>query len=143
MRRACLAGGLVLCITSCRQEKNHASRPAPSVDTIPITELPATASDGTVQVGEATAGIRLSNGNVVVVDNSDRTLRVLDSTGAALAPIGRRGKGPGAFQDISVLARSGGDSIFVFDNTLERFTVFAPSGALARTTHIPSLAMDR
>ena len=142
MRRACLIVGFVLCFTACRQSQGHASRPALSVDTMPTTEIRATAPEGIVQVGEATAGIRLSNGNIVVVDNSDLTLRVFDSAGTALMSIGRKGKGPGEFQDISVLARCGGDSIFVFDNTLERLTVFGPNGAIARTTPIPSLAME-
>lgn len=142
MRRACIAGGLALCITACRQVPNRRQGTALTVDTIPITEVRATAPDGKVQFGETTAGIRLANGNLVLVDNSDLTLRAFDSTGTPLTPFGRKGKGPGEFQDISVLARCGGDSIFVFDNTLERLTVFGPSGALARTTQIPSLAME-
>ncbi len=142
MRSALLLGASVLCFTACRKAQGHASRMALSIDTIPITEIRATAPDGTVQVGEATAGIRLGNGNVVVVDNSDLTLRVFDSAGTALTPIGRKGKGPGEFQDISVLARCGGDSIFIFDNDLQRMTVFSRSGSLGRTASIPRLTTE-
>jgi hypothetical protein len=142
MRGACIAGGLALCLTACHQEARQLEASALTVDTVPITVVRATGPDGAVRFGEATAGIRLSDGTVVLIDNSDLTLRVFDSTGRSLAPIGRKGKGPGEFQDISVLARCGGDSIFVFDNTLERLTVFRPNGALARTTPIPLLAME-
>jgi hypothetical protein len=143
MRSACLASALVLCLSACRQERHPASSATITVDTIPVTEVRATAPDGTAQLGEVTAGVRLDNGNVIVVDNSDLELQVFDSTGAALATMGRKGKGPGEFQDISVLARCGGDSTYVFDNTLRRLTVFGPRGTLSRTAPIPVLAMER
>lgn len=143
MRRACLASGLVLCISGCTPDLHLASGTVLTVDTVPITEVRATAPDGTILLGNAGLATRLSNGKVIIADGNrgDIALRVFDSAGNHLLDIGHKGQGPGEFEDISALAHCGGDSTFIFDYTLERVLVMGPAGALARTARTPPLTI--
>jgi len=138
MRSARLLGAIVLCLTACRQEPHRASRPALSVDTIPVTEVRATAPNGTIILGNVPFATRLSNGNVVVSDAnaSDIALRVFDSTGGHLFDFGHQGEGPGEFEDISALTHCTADSVVALDMTQRRVIVFSPSGDLGRTVPV-------
>lgn len=134
---------LALLLAACSADSSSDGRAATiTLDTIPVTEVSATGPDGTVLLGNASLATRLSNGNVVIADDNrgDITLRAFDSTGKHLRHFGRKGRGPGEFEDISALARCAGDSLFVFDYTLQRVVIFTPSGQLARTTPVRPLA---
>jgi len=119
----------------------HAS--AIGVDTVPLTEVRATAPDGAIILGNASSATRLSNGNLVIADESrgDIALRVFDSTGKHLRDIGHKGQGPGEFESIGTLSRCTADSLVVLDMTQQRVLVFSQSGELGRTVPVPPTVM--
>jgi hypothetical protein len=82
------------------------------------------------QVGGAA---RLGDGKIVVVNRGSTELRVFDSTGAFLHAIGRRGAGPGEFSSLGTLQRLPGDSLLIFDLSLQRASLFSPSGQFVRS----------
>ena len=87
-------------------------------------------------------GMLESDYNIVRVDRRGRYfvsggLRpyfwVFDSSGKVTHRIGRHGEGPGEFSRIMDLAIDAADSVFVFDHSLHRVTVYTPDLEFART----------
>lgn len=76
-----------------------------------------------------------SDGHMVVVDPEASNIKVLEPDGTLIDTLGREGRGPGEFQDLSDVQVARGDSLFVYDNEQSRLTVFAPapSWELTRT----------
>ena len=82
-----------------------------------------------------------TDGRMVVLDEeATHVLKVLRPDGTLLDTLGRRGQGPGEFQDPATVEVARGDSVYVFDQDLNRLTVFAPlpSAAVARSAVITS-----
>jgi hypothetical protein len=69
-------------------------------------------------------------------------IRVFDSKGTFLRRFGRKGSGPGEYEFIWSLVHGPGDTLFVFDSSLERITVIAPDGSVVHSAPLalPSLA---
>ena len=111
------------------------------VDTVPATAISATAPDGSILFGQAIGATRLSNGNVAIADQSDATIRVFGPDGRPIRSIGRKGQGPGEFADVSALAQCGPDSLYAFDYTLQRITVYDSAGILQRTVRARPTSM--
>lgn len=65
------------------------------------------------------------HGNVYVGDRSARVF-VFSPDGSVLRTLGRKGRGPGEFELIQSVRVLPGDSLYVFDASLDRATVFAP-----------------
>jgi hypothetical protein len=78
----------------------------------------------------------LDSGVLWVADGATRELRVFGMDGRYIASYGGQGEGPGEFRSLSISKRIHGDSILVFDQSLFRCSVFAPSGEVARTTSV-------
>lgn len=72
------------------------------------------------------------DGNYVIADGSDKSLKRYSAAGAEMAPVGRAGGGPGEFQ---ALLSGGviGDSLFAYDFAGTRLSLFGGSGAYARS----------
>jgi hypothetical protein len=66
-----------------------------------------------------------SRGNLLVGDLGGQVME-LAPDGALRRRIGRKGSGPGEFDAVDAVHVLPGDSLFVFDASLERVTVFAP-----------------
>jgi hypothetical protein len=66
-----------------------------------------------------------SRGNLLVGDLGGQVME-LAPDGALRRRIGRKGSGPGEFDAVDAVHVLPGDSLFVFDGSLERVTVFAP-----------------
>ncbi|GIW52755.1 MAG: hypothetical protein KatS3mg081_2110 [Gemmatimonadales bacterium] len=62
---------------------------------------------------------------------------VYDSTGRLLGLLGRRGQGPGEFEHAGPVKVGPDDSLFVFDHSLNRLTVFDRDLKVARTQLLP------
>jgi hypothetical protein len=78
--------------------------------------------------------VRLSDGTVVVADNGARVLRFHPAaSGTPTRVVGRRGAGPGEFEQLDGLFRFAADSLAVWDPRLARLTVLDASGTVART----------
>ena len=81
-----------------------------------------------------------SEGRMVALDPEANHLKVLRPDGTLIDTLGRRGQGPGEFRRPTNIAVARGDSVYVFDNQLNRLTVFTPppSSERARSVTITS-----
>jgi hypothetical protein len=102
----------------------------------PALTIADTAVTGDFLFEKPIGATRLSDGTIVVADATGAVLH-FDTLGAIKRRIGRRGEGPGEFQDIWWLGQCGVDSVFVWDRGLRRMTVFDRSGAIVRTYPYP------
>jgi hypothetical protein len=78
------------------------------------------------QFHDIVGAVALPGGGVAAVDRGSQMLRLFDNVGEPLATAGGEGQGPGEFRYIWSLARSGGDSLLVMDESAVE--VFSPSG---------------
>lgn len=76
---------------------------------------------------------RLPDGRIVVADGGTSTVRMFGADGSLLWSAGRAGDGPGEYRLIESLGVGPGDSIWVFDFGLRRFTILTFDGEAART----------
>ncbi len=74
---------------------------------------------------------RVTDGRIVVNDYS--SVKIFDSTGRLLHVLGRRGNGPGEFQQTHSVCHGAGDSLIIRDNVLRRASVFTLQGKFVRT----------
>jgi hypothetical protein len=97
------------------------------------------------------AGVtRLSDGRVVVADQSTLQLKFYDASGRHLKSVGGKGQGPGEFRDFHTIARLAGDSIAVETPgraididpgpAFAMTSIFAPSGAFVRSVRFGPFA---
>jgi hypothetical protein len=90
------------------------------------------------QLGRIAGVTRLSDGRVVVADQSTLQLMFYDASGRRLKSVGGKGQGPGEFRDFHTIARLAGDSIAV--ETRDMASIFAPSGAFVRSVRFGPFA---
>lgn len=90
------------------------------------------------------AGVRqLASGHVVVLDASDRELRFFEQDRTLVHRTGRRGTGPGDFEDPVLVPSLREDSLFIWDVRLVRLHSYSPDGRAHRLTRPPSWAGGR
>jgi len=70
----------------------------------------------------------LPNGGLAVADGGSATVRVYDASGAHIATMGRRGRGPGEFGRIGHLEVRAPDTILAYDTSNYRATRFLLDG---------------
>jgi hypothetical protein len=76
---------------------------------------------------------RFARDRWLVLDPDAGLPLVFDARGRFVAPLGRKGAGPGEFSDPTLAMRWRGDSTAVFDAANARTSIFAPSGRLSRS----------
>jgi hypothetical protein len=81
--------------------------------------------------GRITGLLRTADGGVAVVDALASEVRWYDGTGRLLRSAGRKGGGPGEFQQVGGGFRFAGDTMAVGDWGSRRLTLFGPDGGLA------------
>ena len=81
------------------------------------------------------------DGNVYAFEGQSAQLRVYDPEGRRVRTIGRRGEGPGEFED-SPLFGVVGDTIWTYDMRLRRITLFDRAGTVLSTSRLEGLAVD-
>ncbi len=67
-----------------------------------------------------------SRGRLYVADSGWDGLLVFSDTGVPEGVIGRAGKGPGEFERVSAVHIDAHDSVYVWDGSLDRITIFSP-----------------
>jgi hypothetical protein len=87
-------------------------------------------SDERERIGRITGVTRLSDGRVVVADQSTLQLKFYDASGKFLTAAGGKGEGPGEFRSFHSFARLAGDTIVV--DAPEKSVIFAPNGSFVR-----------
>lgn len=142
--------GAIAVLASGASRVAHAQATAPRVlDVSParLSALPLWTLEGpTLRIGEAMGDPKyelhragsawlLRDGRIVVA-NDQVELRFFDARGQYLATVGRRGQGPGEYQQI-FLWRAPADSLRVYDIPTSRIDMRTPDGSLARSFTIP------
>lgn len=86
--------------------------------------------DGAI-LASANSLVRDRHGRIYIGDNSDRRIKVFGAEGSQQRPVGSPGAGPGEF---ITLFSAGllGDSVYGWDASANRITVFGPNGERVR-----------
>ncbi|MEW5926347.1 MAG: 6-bladed beta-propeller [Gemmatimonadota bacterium] len=90
------------------------------------------------QFERVVGAVRRADGGIVVADAGLRALRLYDAAGKFLRTVGRKGGGPGEFEELASVHLAPGDSLLAFDWRLRRISVFAPDGSPARSVNLPA-----
>jgi hypothetical protein len=89
---------------------------------------------GSQELDRVYGGILLGDGSLVVGNSGAAAeLRWYDRRGHLRSATGRRGAGPGEFGSINWITRLAEDSLVAFDLRRQRFSVWTPAGAYARS----------
>ncbi len=130
---AIAVGGIPLCGTIL-----EAQTPAASwrLAEHPVVTIGAQEGTGPEVFGRVAGAVRLSSGDIIVVDGLSLELRRFSSEGDVLGTTGRRGAGPGEFRTVKSVRRCAADSTFVYDPALMRISVFAPNGTYVRAMDV-------
>jgi hypothetical protein len=99
----------------------------------PIAEVSGDAPPFLGSVGEVEI---LYDGGLLIEDNQTAELRRFDPSGLELQVLGRRGDGPGEFQNLTELTVTAGDTAYAYDRRLYGVSRFNPDGTLAATLSI-------
>jgi hypothetical protein len=99
---------------------------------LPKIEIGRSSSDPEYQLFQVRSARQLRDGGIVLANNGTAEIRFYDAAGTFVGATGRRGYGPGEFQQVGWVGAYA-DSNFVFDAMLSRFTVIDPEGRFART----------
>ena len=92
-----------------------------------VKELFRVGEDQGVLFGQP-AGLAVnSDGHIFVEDWFTSTVYVLSDTGELVDSLGREGEGPGEFVSLIGVFVGAGDSVYVFDDTIHRLSVFDPT----------------
>jgi hypothetical protein len=78
-----------------------------------------------------------SGGRIIVADDFNTRISVFSPAGRLIGAFGRRGSGPGEFQQPWFVAAGPGDSIYVWDAALARIQVFDREFRYGRVFRIP------
>jgi hypothetical protein len=97
-----------------------------AVDTTAILSVGTTSGDTLHELYRVVTPFLDSRGRLFVPLASSNTIRVFDSDGEFVTSLGRQGAGPGEFEHIGG-AWARGDTIEVFDGSLNRITRFHPN----------------
>ena len=89
--------------------------------------------------GRVVGVMRTGEGHIAIVDGFSREVRLFTATGRHLRTAGRAGEGPGEFKTMRPPMRCAADSIFVWDPSLQRVSVFNAAGDFARSFQDVSL----
>lgn len=109
-----------------------------SLSITPLVEIGATEEDDAYLFTRVVTAARLDTDELVVAEFTTNDLRVFDSTGQLVRRIGRRGRGPGEFQQLSWVGVTPTGFIGVHDGTIRRLTRFSSGGELLGIADLPS-----
>lgn len=88
-------------------------------------------------IGSVSSAVKLTNGNIVIADNSNLQLHFFSATGVFIRSIGRAGSGPAEFQAVRWVGECARDSVFAFDNMQNVISVFDANGKYVRSFSPP------
>lgn len=98
----------------------------------PVVDIGSVSAGEEYELFQVWSPVRLSNGSIVVVNGGSQELRFYDADGRFVRAAGRRGGGPGEFENVRWMHRMPGDSLITYDFRHIRFAVFDSSGTFAR-----------
>lgn len=83
------------------------------------------------------AGVRLSDGRIVILNGSTEELRYFAPDGSHLASAGGSGDGPGEFVRTTEIRRGAGDTVLVWDAGSRSLNRFDPEGGFVGRLAVP------
>lgn len=99
----------------------------------PMFDLGAYDAEGPELFDEVAGAMRLSSGVVVVAERGALELRFFEEDGEHIRTVGRKGGGPGEFENVRFLELWRGDSLIVYDGNRQMYSVFDSAGQFARS----------
>lgn len=98
-----------------------------------------TAAAGSPLFGEVADAIWLSDGRILAVDSDTRQLLLFSSDGTLIYAFGGPGNGPGEFSQLGAVTLLPGDSIYAYDPTSRRVSVFHPEHGYLDSFTLPDM----
>lgn len=83
-----------------------------------------------------------SEGNIFILDRGNCRIQKYDKTGNYLQTIGRKGQGPGEFEDPWGIYLDSEDKIYIYDSRRRNIHVFGKNGNFKGVIRLPSPALD-
>ncbi len=103
------------------------------LDSLTVVGLDRIMGEGFEGFADIRAVVPLSGGRIAVADGDDRVIRILQSDGTLLQSLGRKGPGPGEFEQLSNIWSSPGDTLVAHDSRLFRIQVGHPTTGFTDT----------
>jgi len=66
--------------------------------------------------------------NIITMDNEEGCIRIFDKTGKLIKRFGRKGQGPGEFQNVTFMSIIEGNKIGIIDPPNHRFSLYSEAG---------------
>ena len=92
--------------------------------------------DSLYQLFEVQGAVRLSDGRIALANAGSGEIRVYGDDGRFLAAHGRKGEGPGEFQNPVLVGSLGGDTLVVVDQDLRRISLVGPDEGFLQAIRI-------
>lgn len=102
------------------------ARSGGQLDTLTVVGLERITGEGFEGFADIRAVVPLSGGRIAVADGKDRVIRILQGDGTMLQSLGRKGQGPGEFEQLTNIWSSPGDTLVAHDSRLFRIQVGHP-----------------
>jgi hypothetical protein len=125
---------VLTCVIASCQEQRNANLPGETIVGNAVQKLEIGRD---VELGRVSWATRLDNGNFAVADAYARAFLVFDSLGKHVRTVGRRGAGPGEFQDLAWIGQCERGKLYAFDGLQFEFEIFDTSGVSVRQLGVP------
>jgi hypothetical protein len=102
------------------------------LDTSSVLDIGSQSADPNQEFSGFVIPVLLSDGRIVVANGGTGELRFFGADGKWVKSVGRRGGGPGEFEDLGWLDVGAGDTLRTYDWGLRRLSVFSPDGVFLR-----------
>jgi hypothetical protein len=106
----------------------------------PSLDIGVVEGDSVYQLFRVTGALMTSVGGVLVANSGNGEIRFFDSDGVFQRSTGRKGGGPGEFEDLMWILRTRGDSLMAYDWRYRRVSILSPQGDFVRSFELDILA---
>ena len=103
-----------------------------TLDTGSVIDIGSQSADPNQEFSGFVIPVLLSDGRIVVANGGSSELLFFGPDGKWVKSVGRRGGGPGEFQDLGWLDVGFGDTLWTYDWGLRRLSVFTAEGVFVR-----------
>ncbi len=104
-----------------------------TLDSVPLVSIGVEEGDEQAMLFRVQGARTLSDGRIAVVNSGSDEVRWYGADGQFLRASGRKGRGPGEFENAFTMHWRPGDTLYVGDYRPMQFLVFAPDGEWVRT----------
>ncbi|MFC1660363.1 hypothetical protein ACFL3S_02705 [Gemmatimonadota bacterium] len=105
----------------------------------PVLDIGVMDGDSVYQFFRVAGALITPEGGIAVANSGTGEIRFFDSDGGFVRATGRKGGGPGEFEDLLWILRSRGDSLLAYDWRYRRVSVLSPQGDFVRSFELDLL----